>query len=74
MLLILKIFLPLLEKIFRVRNTHSLPDELAPPPKEWEIPFAMMAKECGLDLTINESFAEVRTFYASLKQTSLITN
>jgi hypothetical protein len=67
-------FPPLLEKIFRVRNTHSLPDELASPPKEWEIPFAVMSKECGLNLTIDESFSQVQTFYAFLKQTPLITN
>jgi hypothetical protein len=59
-------FPPILDRIFHARKTHDLPDYLDPPPQEWKIPFSSMAKECGLSLTMEESFTKVRDFYASL--------
>lgn len=65
-------FPQLLDKIFRARKTHDLPNDLDPPPKEWQIPFSAMALECGLSNTMDESFEQVKAFYASLRQLQLL--
>lgn len=59
-------FFPTLDRIFRTRNTHPLPERLLPPPKEWKTQFSAMAEECGLSYTIDESFVQVGDFYSSI--------
>lgn len=51
---------------FRRRNTHRVPRQLAPPPAAWAVPFAELAKECGLSLGVDEAFEEAERFYASV--------
>ncbi len=45
---------------FSQRDSHSVPDLLAPPPENWTKPFAVLAKETGLAMTAEEAFEEVR--------------
>ena len=55
-----------LKMVFKVRNTHSLPEKLAPPPFEWQMQFSAMAKECSLKKNMQKSFIEVALFYQKI--------
>lgn len=45
----------------RSRRT-ALPDELPPPPREWTVPYAQMAREVGLPADATHAHAEVGAF------------
>lgn len=62
----LKEFRYALEKVFKTRKTHRLPEKLNPPPLEWQLPFSAMAKECSLSKNMQESFTEVEHFYQKI--------
>ena len=47
---------------FDRRKTHALPSVLAPPPAEWQIPFAAVARECGVSTDLALVFARVREY------------
>ena len=51
-----------LTKIFNCRNTHSLPQELKPPPKTWKSKFNKLTTECGLGISIDTAFDELENF------------
>jgi len=51
---------------FSRRDSHPLPEALAPPPENWAQPFAALAAETGLDMTSTEAFEEVRRFLSQL--------
>jgi hypothetical protein len=55
-----------LEKTFGGRKSHALPGKLEAPPTSWEKPFAEMAAECGLKLTLQEAFGKVSAYFAGL--------
>jgi predicted nucleotidyltransferase component of viral defense system len=55
--------LQMLQKVFKKRNTHCLPERLVPPPKEWNVQFTTMAAECGLFQDMQENFEKVSEFY-----------
>ncbi len=55
-----------MERVFRVRGSHSLPKELLPPPVQWTDPFSAMAHECGLALDVEGAFKEVQKIYTKL--------
>jgi hypothetical protein len=55
-----------LHATFGRRATHSVPDALAPPPEEWAAPFARLAAECSLKLSLSEAFEIVMGFCAGL--------
>jgi len=59
-------FYQALQRVFKTRNTHSLPERLNPPPFEWESPFSAMAKECSLSKNMQESFKEIEHFYQKI--------
>jgi predicted nucleotidyltransferase component of viral defense system len=47
---------------FLRRATHEVPNELDPPPAEWEPVFDALAKECGLTMKLREGFELVHEF------------
>jgi hypothetical protein len=46
---------------FALRNTHRLPVSLPEPPASWEVPYATLAAECGLDWTLKEALQRIGT-------------
>jgi hypothetical protein len=52
-----------LQLTFERRATHTMPTELAAPPFEWQLPFQVLAEECGLPPEIATVFARVRGFF-----------
>jgi hypothetical protein len=55
-----------LHATFGRRATHSVPEALTPPPEEWSAPFARLAAECSLELSVSEAFGIVMEFCAAL--------
>ncbi|MES2572423.1 MAG: nucleotidyl transferase AbiEii/AbiGii toxin family protein [Verrucomicrobiota bacterium] len=51
---------------FNRRNTHPLPPTLKAPPNFWRLPFARMARECGINPEIDLQFQKVSVFYQPL--------
>lgn len=51
---------------FDRRKTHDLPSVLAPPPAEWQVPFAAVARECGVSTDLALVFAQVRDYLESV--------
>ena len=47
---------------FERRATHDLPLELVPPPADWQIPFRVLAEECGLSADIAAVFEAVQRY------------
>ena len=60
-------FLNALERVFRARNTHQLPEALPQPPSSWHKPFASMAAECGISENLNDGFKKISDFYSTLQ-------
>lgn len=54
------------QKVFKKRDTHPLPQKLEKPPTEWKIQFTAMAAECGLSQDMQTSFEKVSEFYDSM--------
>ncbi len=52
-----------LHKVFKKRDTHPLPQILAPPPAQWNAQFMEMAAECGLSQNMQENFEKISEFY-----------
>ncbi len=59
-----------IQRVFRARNTHLLPEVLPAPPEIWLKPFATMAAECGISQSLMEGFEKVSEFYNSLQEMS----
>jgi predicted nucleotidyltransferase component of viral defense system len=57
-----------LRRVFRARNTHTLPEVLPEPPMSWRGPFAAMAVECGLFQNLKDGFTQVSDFYNALQK------
>lgn len=53
-----------LRLVFKVRQTHSLPQKVDVPPQAWEVPYNELAKECALMLSLDEAFREVEKIYS----------
>ncbi len=47
---------------FDRRGTHDLPASLIPPPADWQVPFRVLAEECGLPTNIAGVFAGIQKF------------
>jgi len=47
---------------FERRGTHDLPVSLDPPPADWQVPFHVLAEECGLPTDVAAVFAGVQEF------------
>lgn len=52
-----------LSKIFENRKTHSLPTTLPLPPADWDKKFDLLAKECGLNESLDEAMEIIDRFY-----------
>jgi hypothetical protein len=48
---------------FARRHSHSIPEDMVPPPAAWATPFAELAAECGLDYTSTAAYERVRNFW-----------
>jgi hypothetical protein len=48
---------------FARRQSHSVPEEILPPPAAWATPFAELAAECGLDYTPITAYERVLNFW-----------
>ncbi len=57
-----------LQRVFKVRDTHPLPEKLREPPIEWQLQFTAMAAECGLSSDMREAFEAVVQFYGKIVQ------
>jgi len=57
-----------LERVFRARNTHPLPEVLPQPPSSWQKTFTEMAAECCISQNLQEGFKKVSDFYSSLQR------
>jgi hypothetical protein len=57
-----------LQKVFRTRKTHLLPEVLPEPPDSWQQPFAKMAAECGISQSLKDGFEKVSDFYNALQE------
>jgi predicted nucleotidyltransferase component of viral defense system len=55
-----------MEKVFKMRDTHPLPQKLEEPPTEWKTQFIAMADECGLSDNMQTSFEKISEFYNTL--------
>ncbi|MBS0619857.1 MAG: nucleotidyl transferase AbiEii/AbiGii toxin family protein [Verrucomicrobia bacterium] len=56
-----------LRLVFKVRQTHALPEKIDMPPQAWEIPYNELAKECALILSLDEAFREVEKVYSRIQ-------
>ena len=51
----------ILEALRLTRGTHDLASLLAPP-EDWQIPFQVLAEECGVPTDVDAAFASVQAF------------
>lgn len=51
--------------VFAYRKTHALPKDLEPPPLSWETRFAIRAKECGVEMSLQQAYNAVRQFWVA---------
>ena len=56
-----------LRLVFKVRQTHPLPRRAHAPPPTWKVPYSELAKECTLELDLDEAFREVVLLYSRLQ-------
>lgn len=54
-----------LQKVYGTRGTHTLPEDLSPPPSEWLPLYESLATECGLSQSMTEAYHELRIFVQS---------
>jgi hypothetical protein len=57
-----------LQRVFRTRKTHPLPEVLPEPPESWQQPFATMAADCGISESLKDGFVKVSEFYNTLHE------
>jgi predicted nucleotidyltransferase component of viral defense system len=57
-----------LQRVFRTRKTHPLPEVLPEPPMSWQKPFAEMAANCCISQSLKDGFAIVSEFYNALNK------
>ena len=55
-----------LRKVFKFRNTHSLPIHIPSPPIEWVEPYAELAEKCGIESNLILAFQNVSEFYSNI--------
>lgn len=52
-----------IQKVFKARQTHSLPMSLNKPPNEWATLYEALADECGIKQTMEQAFNRISQFY-----------
>lgn len=55
-----------LRQTFARRDTHPVPRTLEAPPASWTAPFAALAEECALEVSISEAFADLTGYVDGL--------
>jgi len=55
-----------LQLIFKVRDTHPIPQQIDPPPLSWNDPYKELASECSLTMTLSDAYAEIVNSYSQL--------
>ena len=55
--------------VFAIRNEHLLPQELPPPPTSWQPVFNEFAQENAINLSLQEAFDIVASFYQAVRLT-----
>jgi hypothetical protein len=55
-----------LKRTFKLRKTHSIPDELSTPPAAWGDSFSELADETELKLDLAGAFAHLKGFYENI--------
>lgn len=55
-----------LQKTFRIRKTHQIPDQLPIPPVFWKTPFAEMADSCQINPSIDSQFEKLQVFFLEI--------
>lgn len=68
----LEILREALMQVFKVRQTHLLPQKIDPPPATWEVRYVELAKECALMLNLDEAFREVEKIYSRIQNARLL--
>lgn len=61
-----------IQKTFRIRNTHQIPERLSVPPVFWRIPFAEIAISCQIEPSIDVQFEKLHAFFLEIHQPQLI--
>ncbi len=56
-----------LSLVFKVRQTHPLPQKIDGPPDTWKLPYNELAEECALVLSLAEAFREVEKVYSQIQ-------
>ena len=54
-------------KVFKIHDVPEIPSKLLPPPPSWLQTFPKLADECKLNITIDEAFQKLDSFYSKLK-------
>lgn len=52
-----------LQKVYRARGTHALPESLGSPPSDWLPLYESLAAECGLSQSMQEAYLELQEFF-----------
>lgn len=55
-----------IQETFKRRKTHTIPKILLAPPVEWKTKFSALAKECGINTSMDQAFEIVSEYYTSL--------
>ncbi|QOY88534.1 nucleotidyl transferase AbiEii/AbiGii toxin family protein [Paludibaculum fermentans] len=60
-----------LRETFARRDTHQIPRKLEAPPESWVAPFAALAEECSLDVSVSEAFSDLTRYFDGLEEVNL---
>ena len=52
-----------LQKVYGARSTHTLPENLSPPPSDWLPLYENLTAECGLSHSMQEAYLELQEFF-----------
>jgi hypothetical protein len=52
-----------LRRTFARRDTHIIPRTLEAPPESWTAPFAALAEECSLRVSVSEAFSDLARYF-----------
>jgi hypothetical protein len=55
-------------RVFAIRKTHAVPENLPTPPGNWERVFVELVIDTGIELTLNQAFKAISKFYDSLRR------
>ncbi|MGJ5816923.1 nucleotidyl transferase AbiEii/AbiGii toxin family protein [Paludibaculum fermentans] len=56
-----------LRETFARRDTHQIPRKLEAPPESWVTPFAALAEECSLDVSVSDAYLDLARYFDGLE-------